>query len=140
MWRTNLLAVALMWLRMSGATNRNIDSIDYGGVTSNSYLDSSPEFVRRVASQTHYVARCVPPHNSALAVPALTLRGVCYSYRPSEGSGVADNTILKILPRRLIDIDDVAQTFTLEFRLDMTWQVMLWAQCFASLYPCAAGH
>eukprot|EP00656_Telonema_subtile_P031266 TRINITY_DN3423_c0_g5_i1.p1 TRINITY_DN3423_c0_g5~~TRINITY_DN3423_c0_g5_i1.p1 ORF type:complete len:718 (+),score=113.23 TRINITY_DN3423_c0_g5_i1:59-2212(+) len=82
---------------VGGQNERNVDNIDYGGQSPNPFLDSVPTWT---ANTTHYVA----------------------SYRPSENQQISDTTAMKVVPRRLITLNDVAQTFELDMDVTQTWK------------------
>ena len=68
-----------------------------GCVDPNAFTDSSPLFS---AASTHYVP----------------------SYRPNQGSGQPDVVVVRVEPRRLIQLNDVEQSFTLDLKLITTWR------------------
>ena len=90
-----LLALLIPAAAQKDSSQRSIGTIDWGlGASDNTFLASSPAWTARSA---HYVA----------------------SFRPSEEKAAADIVAVRVLPRRLVKLDDVEQTYTLDAQLQV---------------------
>ena len=95
--------------------DRNINSISYGATARTALA---------TMMHTACVADNVEPNSFTNSSPLFSAASKHYvpSYRPNEQSGSPDKVVLRVQPRRLIQLNDVEQSFVLDLKLVSSWR------------------